>query len=42
VELAAQDVNFSPQQIISTNAITLCFKSPAEFWLANGRKKWII
>jgi hypothetical protein len=33
VELAAQDVNFSPQQIISTNAITLCFKSPSEFWV---------
>ncbi|EFX87066.1 hypothetical protein DAPPUDRAFT_312582 [Daphnia pulex] len=33
VELGAQDVNFAPQQIISTNAITLCFKSPAEFWV---------
>ncbi len=33
VELAAQDVNFAPQQIISTTATLSWFKSPAEFWI---------
>ncbi len=33
VELAVQDVNFAPQQVISTNAVTLCFESPSEFWV---------
>ncbi|EFX66847.1 hypothetical protein DAPPUDRAFT_331650 [Daphnia pulex] len=33
VELAAEDVNFAPQQIISTTATLSWFKLPAEFWI---------
>ena len=33
VELAVQDVNFAPQQVLSTNAATGYFVSPTDFWV---------